>query len=695
MRKRSAVHGYVLAVCGLGLAVFIALVASGDADGIATPRGLVFSLFVLLGELLPITVPRQGEEDQITTSTTFALALLLTAGVLPAVIAQATGSVVADVFRRKPLWKAAFNAAQYVLSLAAAAAVVEGFAQGDFSSTHRLGAGSLPAIVAAGAVFFVTNTTLTGTALALAQRVPVLRYLARDLLFQVSTDGLLVALAPIVVVASDRSLLLVPLIAAPMLAVYKATRTSLENASLVRRLEESLTDLQELNRLNEHQALHDALTGLPNRTLFLDRVTQAIRSAHREGHAVAVMIIDLDRFKDINDTLGHHLGDLVLQQVGHRLQENLRESDTIARLGGDEFAVLVPKVDAVAAALLFTDRIREALGAPFQIEGLTLEVEASIGIAQFPEHGMDCDTLIQHADLAMYVAKGGTQGFQVYSAKYDQHSRSRLALMGELRRAIEDRQLVLHYQPKIELASGRPVGVEALLRWRHRSGMLVPPGEFVPFAERTGMIRPLTLYVLEEALRQASEWRDAGLNLGVAVNLSARNVADPQLPEDIHRALLRWDIPAARLELEITESSLLAEPVRSMEVLTTLNRMGVTLSLDDFGAGYSSLGSLKRLPVDEIKVDRSFVANMARSESDAVIVRSTIDLGHNLGLRVVAEGVETAQCWELLSGLKCDVAQGFFISRPLPSVDIPSWIEAWRAKGSDRGRDAPGPKVPA
>jgi diguanylate cyclase (GGDEF)-like protein len=694
MRKRSAVHGYVLAVCGLGLATLMALLVVGDPTGLITPRGLVFWLFVLLGELFPITVQRQGEEDEITTSTTFALALLLTAGALPAVIAQASSSIAADLIRRKPLWKAAFNGAQYVLSLAAAAVVLNVLAQGDFSPSHPLGAGSLAAVVAAGAVFFVANTTLTGTALALAQKVPVLRYLAHDLLFQASTDGLLVALTPIVVVASDRSLFLVPLIAAPMLTVHKATRTSLENATLVRRLEESLTDLQQLNRLNEHQALHDALTGLPNRTLFLDRVAQAIRAAHREGHAVAVMIIDLDRFKDINDTLGHHLGDLVLQEVGHRLQENLRESDTIARLGGDEFAILVPKLDAVAAALLFTDRIRDALAEPFQIEGLTLEVEASIGIAQFPDHGMDCDTLIQHADLAMYVAKGGTQGFQVYSARYDQHSRSRLALMGELRRAIEDRQLLLHYQPKVELATGRPVGVEALLRWRHRSGMLIPPGEFVPFAERTGLIRPLTLYVVEEALRQASEWRSAGLNLGVAVNLSARNVADPQMPEDIHRALLRWDVPAAKLELEITESSLMAEPIRAMEVLTTLSRMGVALSLDDFGAGYSSLGSLKRLPVDEIKIDRSFVANMARSESDAMIVRSTIDLGHNLGLRVVAEGVETAQCWELLSGLRCDAAQGFFISRPMPSVDVASWIEGWRARGSS-GRDVPGPKVPA
>ena len=438
MRKPSPVHDYVFFVAVLGLGLLIGFLITGDLGAIVSAKGALFAVFVLLGELLPITVPRLGEEDQITTSTTFALALLLTVGVVPALAAQAFSSVLADLIRRKPWWKAAFNAAQYALSLLAAAAVLDVMTDGRFTSAHSLEAGTLPAIFIAGAVFFVMNTSLTGTALALAQGVPVLEYLGRDLLFQVSTDGLLVALAPVVVLAADRSLFLVPLIAAPMLAVYRATRTSLENATLVRRLEESLTDLQELNRLNEHQALHDALTGLPNRTLFLDRVAQAIRVAQREKRGLALLIVDLDRFKDVNDTLGHHLGDVLLQKVAQRLAHTLRDSDTIARFGGDEFAILVPSAPVTASALRVAERMRKALEEAFVVEGLTLEVEASIGIAKYPEHGLDGDMLMQHADLAMYVAKSGNLGYQVYAAKYDQHSRSRLALLSELRRAIDE-----------------------------------------------------------------------------------------------------------------------------------------------------------------------------------------------------------------------------------------------------------------
>jgi diguanylate cyclase (GGDEF)-like protein len=678
MRRPSPVHDYVFVVCASGLCVLAALLVTGDLGESLSTRTVLFAFFVLLGELLPITVPRQGEEDQITTSTTFALALVLTAGLLPAVVAQASSSILADVVRRKPVWKAGFNAAQYVVSLLLAAVTLGIASNGKFTLGDPLAAGTLPAIFLSGAVFFVANTSLTGTALALAQGVPIREYLRRDLLFQVSTDGLLVALAPIVVLAAERSLVLVPLIAAPMVAVYRATRTSLENASLVRRLEESVSDLQEMNRLNEYQALHDSLTGLPNRTLFLDRVAQAIRVAHREGHGMALLIVDLDRFKDVNDTLGHHLGDVLLQQVAQRLARTLRDSDTIARLGGDEFAILVPRAPAAASALRVTDRIRSALEEPFSVEGLMLDVEASIGIAKYPEHGRDGDTLIQHADLAMYVAKSGNLGFQVYAAKYDQHSRSRLALLGELRRAIDEEQLVLHYQPKVELLTGRAAGVEALLRWQHPSRTLIPPGEFIPFAEHTGLIRPLTMYVLDAALRQAQQWERSGMNMNVAVNLSARNVVDPQLPDDVARSLERWGIPPDRLQLEITESALMGEPVRAMEVLTDLNRMGVALSLDDFGTGYSSLASLKRLPVNEIKIDRSFVMHMAGIESDAVIVRSTIDLGHNLGLRVVAEGVETPEVWDLLVELECDVAQGYYLSRPMPAGDVMGWIRGWQ-----------------
>jgi diguanylate cyclase (GGDEF)-like protein len=673
MRKLSPVYAYVLAVSALGVAVFAALLGTGELGHILSARSLLFADFVILGELLPITVPRQGEADEITTSTTFSLALLLTAGIPAAIVAQVIGSVLADGLRRKPWWKAGFNAAQYALSLSAAGGVLILFSGTGFSRAHFVSAGSLLPILAAGAVFFLVNTSLTATALALAQGVRIRGYLGPDLLFQLSTEGVLLLLAPVVVLVSETSLLLVALIAAPMVAVYKSTRVSLENASLVRRLEQSLADLSEMNRLNEHQALHDSLTALPNRTLFLDRVAQAVRSAHRDKHRLALLLIDLDRFKDINDTLGHHHGDLLLQLIGQRLAEALRESDTIARLGGDEFGVLVPHLTDQAAASQVADRIRQALVGPFEVEELKLDVEASIGIAMYPDHGRDAEALIQRADLAMYAAKAGHQGIEVYAARYDRRSRSRLSLLGELRRAIDEGQLVLHYQPKIELESGQVIGVEALLRWMHPTRQLIPPDEFIPFAEHTGIIRSLTLFVLDAALRQTHEWREAGQELAMAVNLSARNVVDPQLPKDVAKLLEKWDVPPDQLELEITESALMGEPLRAKWVLSELSAMGVAVSLDDFGTGYSSLASLKRLPVNEIKIDRSFVMNMAAAESDAVIVKSTIDLAHNLGLRVVAEGVETKETWDMLARLHCDVAQGYYLSRPVPAAEIPSW----------------------
>ena len=678
MKKLTPVQVYVAAICGVGLGLLATLVRGEDLGAMLTARSIVFAGFVLVGELLPISVPRSREEDQITTSTTFALALLLTVGLLPAIAAQAAGSVIADIFRRKPLWKAAFNAAQYCVALAASAGtlvLLTGHVQFD---PGQLTAASLPAVLAAGGAFLVTNTSLTGIALALAQRVRVISYLRRDLVFQISTDGVLLAMAPIVVLASERSLVMVPLIAVPMVAVYRSARISLENTGLVRRLEDSLAELGEMNRLNEHQALHDSLTGLPNRTLFLDRVGHSIRDASREGHGVALLMLDLDRFKDVNDTLGHHEGDLLLQQIAARLAETIRESDTIARLGGDEFGVLLPKLAHPGQAAQVAERLRGALEQSFHVDGVILDVEASTGISLYPEHGQDSETLIQRADLAMYAAKAGNLTYQVYSPKHDRLARSRLSLLGELRRAIDNGELILHYQPKVNLETSEVVGVEALLRWQHPQRDMIPPDEFVPFAEHTGLIRPLTLFVVDAAVQQSQAWRKEGLDLSVAVNLSARNVVDPDLPGDVASVLERWEVSPERLELEITESALTGEPLRAMEVLTALSKMDVSLSLDDFGTGYSSLASISRLPVDEIKIDRSFVMNMATVESDAVIVRSTIDLGHNLGLRVVAEGVETADVWRRLADLRCDVAQGFYLSRPIPPAEIPVWVAAWR-----------------
>jgi EAL domain-containing protein (putative c-di-GMP-specific phosphodiesterase class I) len=326
-------------------------------------------------------------------------------------------------------------------------------------------------------------------------------------------------------------------------------------------------------------------------------------------------------------------------------------------------------------------KVVEALERPFEIDGVTIDIGASVGVARYPAHGEDVDTLLQRADVAMYLAKEAGSGWELYEARHDGHSRGRLALVGELRRALERNELELHYQPKVELAGGRLTGVEALMRWRHPVRGLVPPGEFIPLAEQTGLIRPLTRWALDEALGQIAAWRSQGLHLSVAVNLSARNLLDPDLPADVERTLVRRGLDASALELEITEGSLMSDPARAQEVLTRLRAIGIRLAIDDFGVGHSSLAYLGRLPVDDIKVDRSFVQGMADDPGDAAIVRSTIELGRSFGLGVVAEGVETPAAWKRLAEMGCDRAQGYLLSRPLPPAELPQWASGWRGRG--------------
>jgi diguanylate cyclase (GGDEF)-like protein len=433
--------------------------------------------------------------------------------------------------------------------------------------------------------------------------------------------------------------------------------------------------LREQAEENEHQALHDALTDLPNRTLFHDRVHQALASARREHVPAAVMIMDLDRFKEVNDTLGHASGDELLKQVGLRLRRTLRESDTVARLGGDEFGVLLPKVLDAEAAVAVARKLRTTLEEPFTIHGLALQMEASVGIALYPDHGGDVQSLLQRADVAMYVAKEHPSGCEVYTRERDEYSPDRLTLLTELRRAIDRGELVLHYQPKADLRSGEISGVEALVRWEHPERGMIPPDEFIPPAQKTGVIAPLTMFVLDEALRQCRTWALQGMELCVAVNLSTRNLLDVHLPDTVGELLARWEVSPALLELEITESTILADPVRAMQILSRLDEMGVRIAIDDFGTGYSSLAYLKRLPVDELKIDKSFILGMEENENDSVIVRSTIDLGRNLGLRVVAEGVETAKAWNRLNSLGCDIAQGYYLSPPVPAEKLTVWLQ--------------------
>jgi diguanylate cyclase len=430
-------------------------------------------------------------------------------------------------------------------------------------------------------------------------------------------------------------------------------------------------------------SLTDDLTGLGNRRSF----TAEVESAIADNRRFALLMIDLDQFKELNDTLGHHLGDELLRCVGPRLASTMRQGDMVARLGGDEFGVLLRSADTDDAITAAT-RLRGALARPFSLAGISLHVGASVGIALFPDHAVDAGTLMRHADVAMYEAKRGRTGHEVYASEGDHHSRDRLALAGEVRRALAQDELALHYQPVAELHTGALVGVEALVRWRHPERGLLAPGAFLPAIEHTEVMREVSHRVLAMAICQAGAWFRQDREWRVAVNLSATDLLDRALVDDVSALLRRYGTPARRMTLEVTESVLMTDPVRAMEVLSALRDLGVHLALDDFGTGFSSLTHLQRMPVDEIKIDRSFVAAMATDASSAAIVSSTVDLAHALGLRVVAEGIEDEATWTRLRAVGCDAAQGYYLSKPLAPGALEATIDdiAYRSHAAS---DAP------
>jgi diguanylate cyclase (GGDEF)-like protein len=474
-------------------------------------------------------------------------------------------------------------------------------------------------------------------------------------------------------VAADVRTLVIALVAS--LAVFYACLVRFV-AAADRRLRRQTEALQESADRNRHQATHDALTGLPNRVLLRDRVEQALAAASRGAAEVAVLMIDLDRFKEINDSLGHSYGDELLCQVGPRLESVLREGDTVARLGGDEFAVLLPVVDGVGEAEAVAERLREALHRRFEVQGVAVDLEASVGIAVSPWHGTDVEDLLRNADIAMYVAKEVKAGAVLFAPEEHSTGRTQLTVLGDLRTALDSGdELFLHYQPKVTLDGEAIEGLEALLRWQHPERGLIPPSDFIPVAEGTGIIIRLTERVLGMALEAMRGWRDRGVAVPVAVNLSARCLLDASLPELVARLLRENDVPAALLRLEVTESAVMTDAARCMDVLQRLHELGVRLSIDDFGTGYSSMVHLRRLPVDELKIDRSFVLGMTTMTADAVLVRSAIDLGHNLGLTVVAEGVEGLEHVDALRDLGCDVAQGYHYARPMGEADVTALLE--------------------
>ncbi len=448
-------------------------------------------------------------------------------------------------------------------------------------------------------------------------------------------------------------------------------------AGLLRYVTRSSSHFRAKTREHEEQALRDPLTGLPNRALFNRIVDRALADCPPKG-MIAVLLMDLDRFKEINDSLGHFNGDLVIERVGKRLATVLRGGDVVARLGGDEFAMLLPDIqtrDSVSGAI---KRVQDALEEPFTAGGLALRVEASIGAALYPEDGDTGGNLLRAADVAMYAAKKAHSGHKFYAPEQHQYTPARLGLVAQLSRAMENRELVLHYQPKARFETGTVEGVEALARWNHPHRGLLYPDEFIPVTEHTSMIRPVTIHLLETALEQVQTWRNRGLDLTVAVNLSAQILLDLDLPKEIGRMLSRANLPAASLDVEITESAIMSDPRRAQKILGRLRDMGVGVAIDDFGTGYSSLVSLKQLPVTTLKIDKSFVMNMESDRDDNAIVRSTVSLGRNMGLHVVAEGVETVGAWNQLKEMGADFAQGYHLSKPLPPEQFDRWLTAYQ-----------------
>jgi diguanylate cyclase (GGDEF)-like protein len=433
---------------------------------------------------------------------------------------------------------------------------------------------------------------------------------------------------------------------------------------------------RDLLRRQRH-ARTDAVTGLLNRRA-LHQDLRTLLEAVTPDRPLALLLIDLSEFKSVNDTLGHPAGDQLLRQVGATLSALVRPGDVVVRLGGDEFAILLTDLsDAAAARYRAEQLLTELRAGAFTVQGIDLNVDASIGIALAPTQGRRVDELLQHADVAMYQAKRTHRGVMVYDPATDEHTVDQLAMVAELRHALANEEFVLHYQPKICLPDRRVVGVEALVRWQHPTRGLLPPGEFLPVLESTGMIGPLTRWVLREAVRQAASWRRAGMELPVAVNISPRSLLDYDLPARVLATLLAADLPASFLELEITENAIMTNPERAAHILTQLRARGVGVSIDDFGAGYTSLALLRILPVTALKVDRGLITRLLECPEDEAVTHAVIDLAHRLGFQVVAEGVETQELLDRLTELRCDQAQGYLISRPLPPAALEGWLTGW------------------
>ncbi|MFF7167715.1 putative bifunctional diguanylate cyclase/phosphodiesterase [Streptomyces sp. NPDC008086] len=596
------------------------------------------------------------------------LAVLMLYGWVPAGMVSLTVVVLVGVARRGRWRQGVLHGAVDILGIAAGALVLAAFGRVPTVETpwdpDTWTLYTAPGVVLVAAAYLAVTRVLLWYLNAPRGGLPTVARTA--LVRQGLVAVALLGIAPLVCVVTLAKPLLLPLFAIPLIA-----------------LDSTLW----IARARAEEQLRDPLTGLPNRQWLLERIWTALDDAERIGARSALMLIDLDRFRSVNDTLGHLAGDRLLLQIADRLRLALPRGAEAARLGGDEFAVLLPVADSTTSATRVARGLVAALSSPLDLDGLTLVLEASAGVAVFPDHALDAEGMLRRADVAMYQAKRDRTGVEVYESKRDSNTPDRLGLLGDLRRALDAHEVELHYQPKVRF-DGQVAGLEALVRWVHPERGKVPPDEFIAIAESSGLMPQLTEYVLETALGQVARWRAQGLYVPVAVNVSPRDVHTPGFAGSVAARLARHGVPAGALQLEITEHVLLEDPQRAADTLAGLTGHGVKMSLDDFGTGYSSLVHLRRLPVSELKIDRSFVARLAVDNEDAEIVRCTVDLAHSLGLLVVAEGVEDDETWERLRDLRCDAVQGWLVAAAMPPEETTAWLRARGSRGWQRPRAA-------
>ena len=656
--RQRLLHAYVIFLAVAAISMTAAWLL---ADQLRVDRPLLTGTFVallLVGELLPLHWKTLDENGAITASWSFALALLLLERPLIAVLAIVVASVIADRVHHLPWMKSVFNASQLSLSVGAAGLVlaVTGQRDGLFTEGRSISVAFIGSVVLAGLTLLVANGLMISVVFSLSGEVRLLGLLREGLLANGRTDGALLALAPALVVVSARSLLLLPLALLTALLIYRGASASLEH---------------------ERKANHDSLTGLLNRGAFVERLTNVIEASKQGSMCRALILLDLDGFKAINDSLGHQVGDKVLCEVGQRITALHGPGQFTSRLGGDEFATLVLHLHSMEDARDYAERLHETLRRPFDSMGFPVQMSASIGVSLLADDMNSADQVLDAADLAMYSAKRTATGVETRTSRRADDGFGRLELMEQLSGALDRGELFLEYQPQISSRDGHVEAVEALIRWQHPRFGRIEPTQFMHLAEQTELMQPLTNFVIGQALADLAALRSTGENLRMAVNVSARNLMDHRLPERIASKLAYWAIPGSALELEMTESAMMTNSERTVSVIGSIRELGSRIMIDDFGTGHSSLQRMRDIPLDGLKIDRTFVDQLTENHQNRAIVQAIVDLAKNLGLTTIAEGVETAASWRALALMGCDSLQGFLVARPMGVAPLASWLRTY------------------